>query len=102
MKLSWENKEAIKSALIRYEIAIGHCPVTDKMRDSFIDLIVNSIEHDLCDLYTVDEIREMFADGSVSFYDGHGYWLDRGFNQIAMINYDPIPKNAVWADWYNK
>lgn len=102
MKLTWENKEAIKSALIRYEIALGRYPASDELRDNFVDLIANSIDHDLCDLYTVDEMREMFADGSISFYDGHGYWLDEDFNKIAWISYNPIPEKAVWADWYNK
>lgn len=75
----------------------------DKILDKYTELIALSIEHDCCDLYSVEDMLELINRGAINHYDGGGYWLDKDFNKVGYVfDGDTVPEGAVWADWYNK
>ena len=85
------------------DLAVKHYD-EEKLRAKYTELIALALEHDCCDLYTVDDMVEMINRGCINRYDGIGFWLDKDFNRIGYIFgiTDTVPSDAVWADWYNK
>ena len=106
----FKNEWFIKSILDYYKntIVSGLYPEYEWIEQrNFCTICARAIEltcEDIGFVMPLDMFLKWETEGSLTDYDGHGYWLDKNGERIKLINFfsDVYPEDAVYVAWYNK
>ena len=106
----FENEWYIKQILNYYKntIVSGVYPDYEWIEQrNFCTICARAIEltcEDIGFVMPLDMFFKWTTDGSLTDYDGHGYFLDKEGKRLGLVNFftATYPEDAVYVAWYNK
>lgn len=104
----FENEWYIKQ-IIAYqnEVLRGYADYEWIEKQNLLTVCARAIEltcEDIGFVMPLDMFFEWTTNGSLTDYDGHGYFLDKEGKRLELVNFftTRYPEDAVYVAWYNK